>query len=104
MSDHNHVHGEHCNHDHDHDHEHEHEMAVLTLTDENGAEVEMILAQTFDVDGKEYAVLLERDNPEADGLILRLEEENEEVALYQIEDEEEWNRVEAAFNEMIENE
>ncbi|MCM3784282.1 DUF1292 domain-containing protein [Neobacillus mesonae] len=100
MSDHNHVHGEHCNHDHDH----EHEMAVLTLIDENGAEVEMILAQTFDVDGKEYAVLLERNNPEADGLILRLEEENEEVSLYQIEDEDEWNRVEAAFNELVENE
>ncbi|WP_211745365.1 DUF1292 domain-containing protein [Paenibacillus sp. Marseille-Q4541] len=96
MSDHNHVHDENCNHDHDH------EPQVLIFEDENGQEVEMILVQTFDVDDKEYAVFVERNNPEEDGLILRFEEENDEVSLYQIEDEDEWKRVEAAFNKMVE--
>lgn len=96
MSDHNHVHDENCNHDHDH------EPQVLIFEDENGQEIEMILVQTFDVDNKEYAVFVERNNPEEDGLILRFEEEGDEVSLYQIEDEDEWSRVEAAFNKMVE--
>lgn len=96
MSDHNHVHDENCNHDHDH------EPQVLVFEDENGQEIEMILVQTFDVDGKGYAVFVERNNPEEDGLILRFEEEGDEVSLYQIEDEDEWNRVEAVFNQMVE--
>ncbi|MEK3788017.1 DUF1292 domain-containing protein [Paenibacillus sp. FSL K6-1230] len=99
MTDHKHEHGESCGHDHDHDHEHE-EM-VLTLTDEEGNDVEMVLVETFDVEDKVYALLLERGNPEADGIILRLQEENEEMMLYNIEDEEEWKRVEEAYNELV---
>ncbi|MEC0371837.1 DUF1292 domain-containing protein [Paenibacillus chibensis] len=97
MSDHNHVHDENCNHDHDH----EHEEFVLTLTDEQGNDVEMVLVETFDVGEKLYALLLERENPEADGIILRVEEENDEMMLYNIEDEQEWNEVEAAYNELV---
>ncbi|AOK88905.1 DUF1292 domain-containing protein [Paenibacillus sp. SEL1] len=97
MSDHKHEHGEACNHDHDH----EHEEMVLTLTDENGKDVEMVLVETFDVEDHIYALLLERGNPEADGIILRMEEENEEMVLYNIEDEDEWKRVEAAYSELV---
>ncbi|MWV45179.1 DUF1292 domain-containing protein [Paenibacillus sp. HJL G12] len=97
MSDHNHVHDENCNHDHDH----EHEEFVLTLTDEQGNDVEMVLVETFDVGERLYALLLERENPEADGIILRVEEENDEMMLYNIEDEQEWNEVEAAYNELV---
>lgn len=99
MSDHNHGHDEACGCGHDHDHEHE--EFVLTLTDENGKEVEMVLVETFDVGEKLYALLLERNNPEADGIILRMEEENEEMVLYNIEDEAEWAQVEAAYNELL---
>ena len=99
MSDHKHEHGEACGCGHDHDHEHE--EFVLTLTDENGKEVEMVLVETFDVGEKLYALLRERGNPEADGVILRMEEEDEEMVLYNIEDEEEWNAVEEAYNELV---
>ncbi|MCJ8011317.1 DUF1292 domain-containing protein [Paenibacillus sp. KQZ6P-2] len=95
MSDHNHVHDENCNHDH------EHEEFVLAMTDENGNEVEMVLVETFDVGENLYAVLLERENPESDGIILRIEEEGDEMMLYNIEDEQEWNEVEAAYNELV---
>lgn len=67
----------------------------------HGKEVEMVLVETFDVNEKLYALLLERENPGADGVILRMEEENEEMVLYNIEDEEEWNAVEAAYNELV---
>ncbi|WP_223066426.1 DUF1292 domain-containing protein [Paenibacillus caui] len=99
MSDHKHEHGEACGCGHDHDHEHE--EFVLTLTDEEGNEVEMALVETFDVGENVYALLLERNNPEADGIILRLEEQEEEMVLLNIEDEAEWARVEEAFNELV---
>ncbi|BCG58920.1 DUF1292 domain-containing protein [Paenibacillus sp. URB8-2] len=115
MSDHKHEHGGECcgghNHDHSHSHEHgdacgcghdhEHEEFVLTLTNEQGEDVEMVLVETFDVADKLYALLLERENPEADGIILRMEEEEEEMVLYNIEDEAEWNAVEAAYKELV---
>ncbi|WP_334071815.1 MULTISPECIES: DUF1292 domain-containing protein [Paenibacillus] len=101
MSDHKHEHGEACGCGHDHDHDHEHEEFVLTLTDEHGNDVEMVLVETFDVGDKLYALLLERNNPEADGIILRMEEENEEMVLYNIEDEDEWRKVEEAYNELV---
>ncbi|WMT42499.1 DUF1292 domain-containing protein [Paenibacillus sp. D2_2] len=99
MSEHNHEHGEACGCGHDHDHEHE--EFVLTLTDENGTDVEMVLVETFDVGEKLYALLLERNNPGADGIILRMEEENEEMVLYNIEDEDEWAQVEEAYNQLV---
>lgn len=100
--DHNHNHDHHHHHhDHDHDHDHDHEEFVLTLTDEDGNDVEMVLVETFDIGEQVYALLLDRNNPEADGVILRMEEENEEMVLYNIEDEEEWARVEEAYNELV---
>ncbi|GAF07138.1 hypothetical protein JCM16418_1129 [Paenibacillus pini JCM 16418] len=63
--------------------------------------MEMVLVETFDVGEQLYALLLERENPEADGIILRVEEENEEMMLYNIEDEEEWKAVEEAYNVLV---
>ncbi|MHA0858217.1 DUF1292 domain-containing protein [Paenibacillus sp. CMAA1364] len=98
MSDHKHEHGEDCGCDHEHGEEDE---LVLTLTDENGTDIEMVLVETFDVGDKAYALLLERNNPEADGIILRMEEEDEEMVLYNIEDEEEWKSVEEVYNKLV---
>jgi uncharacterized protein YrzB (UPF0473 family) len=96
MSDHNHVHGPDCNHDH----EHEHEEDVFLVTDEDGVEHEMVIVYTFESQNKAYAVLLDRNDPEADGVIFRIEEENDEAFLVGIEDEEEWNRVAQIYNEI----
>lgn len=95
MSDHNHVHGPDC----DHDHEHEEEMFLVT--DEEGVEHEMVIVYTFESQDKAYAVLLDRNDPEADGVIFRIEEENDDAYLIGIEDEEEWNRVAAIYNEVV---
>lgn len=93
---HNHVHGDHSGHDHSED-----EEIVVAFSDEDGNEKEMVLVQTFDVGEDVYALLLERSNPEADGFILRLEEEDGETVLVNIEEEAEWAKVEAAYNELI---
>lgn len=95
MSDHNHVHGPDC------DHDHEHEEEVFLVTDEEGVEHEMVIVYTFESQDRAYAVLLDRNDPEADGVIFRIEEENDDAYLVGIEDEEEWNRVANIYNEIV---
>lgn len=96
MSDH--QHGEHCGCGE------EHEDQVFVLTDEEGNEHEMMLVYTFESQGKEYAVLLDRNDPEADGVIFRIEEENDEAYLVNIEDDAEWERVTAVYEQIVEAE
>jgi uncharacterized protein YrzB (UPF0473 family) len=90
-----HVHGPDC------DHDHEHEEDVFVVTDENGKEHEMVMVYTFESQEQAYAVLLDRNDPDADGVIFRIEEENDEAFLVNIEDEDEWERVVAIYNEII---
>lgn len=93
-----HVHGPDC------DHSHEHDSEVILVTDENGEEHEMIMLYTFESKERAYAVLIDRNNPEEDGMIVRIEEENDESYIVFIEDNEEWQHVVNIYNEFIENE
>ncbi|SEF53226.1 DUF1292 domain-containing protein [Paenibacillus sp. UNC499MF] len=102
MSDHKHDHDQDCGCGHDHDHEHE--ESVFIVTDEEGKEHEMVMVYTFDSQDQLYAVLLDRNDPEADGVIFRIEEENDDAYLVNIEDEAEWERVVAVYNQIIEEE
>lgn len=97
MSDqkHDHVHGPDC------DHDHEHGEDIFIVTDENGKEHEMVMVYTFESQEQAYAVLLDRNDPEADGVIFRIEEEDDEAFLVNIEDEAEWERVVAIYNEIV---
>ncbi|UHA74083.1 DUF1292 domain-containing protein [Paenibacillus sp. 481] len=85
----------------DHEHEHEHEEFVVTLVDDEGKEVEMVLVETFNVGEQLYALLLERNNPEADGIIVRVDQEDEDMVLNPIEDDEEWEQVQQAYDELV---
>ncbi|WP_019537360.1 DUF1292 domain-containing protein [Paenibacillus ginsengihumi] len=92
MSDH--IHDASCDHDHEED--------IFIVTDENGTEHEMVMVYTFEAEERAYAVLLDRNDVEADGVIFRIEEQDGEAYLASIEDEEEWNRVVAIYNEILE--
>ncbi|GAA4857110.1 DUF1292 domain-containing protein [Paenibacillus vulneris] len=94
MSDH--IHDENCDHDHDH------EDDIFIVTDKDGVEHEMVMVYTFEASDQPYAVLLDRNDPEADGVIFRIEEEDDEAYLASIEDEEEWDRVVQIYNQIIE--
>jgi uncharacterized protein YrzB (UPF0473 family) len=97
VSDHEHNHS----HGPDSDHDHENGEDVFVVTDENGKEHEMVMVYTFESQDHAYAVLLDRNDPDADGVIFRIEEENEEAFLVNIEDEAEWERVVTMYNEII---
>lgn len=94
--------------DHQHDENcgcgEEHEDDVFLVTDEDGNEHEMVIVYTFESDDKGYAVLLDRNDPEADGMIFRIEEKEDEAFLVNIEDDEEWERVSAVYDRIVEEE
>ncbi|MCR8656045.1 DUF1292 domain-containing protein [Paenibacillus endoradicis] len=84
--------------------DHEHEEHVFIIANDEGEEREMVMVYTFESEDMMYAVLLDRQDPEQDGVIFRVEEENEEAFLVGIEDDEEWNRVQAIYEEIANTE
>ncbi|PYI54469.1 DUF1292 domain-containing protein [Paenibacillus flagellatus] len=82
----------------------DHEDEVFILTDEDGNEHEMVIVYTFETKDKAYAVLLDRNEPEADSIIFRIEEEGEESFLVNIEDDAEWEHVTAVYEQIVETE
>lgn len=84
--------------------DHEHEEHVFIVTNDEGEEREMVMVYTFESENKAYAVLLDRQDPELDGVIFRIEEENDEAFLVGIEDDAEWERVTAIYEEIARSE
>lgn len=94
-------------HEHDHDHEHEHgDEEVIVLTDEEGNEHEFTIVQVIKVDEKDYAILLPLHGEEEaeEAVILRIDTEEGEDVLVEIEDEEEFERVAEAWEELLDEE
>lgn len=79
---------------------------VVILNDDEGNEHEFMHLATLEVDGGTYFVLLpveesEDDDDEAEAIILKLgKDENGEDMLMDIEDDEEWEKVADAWEEM----
>lgn len=81
--------------------EEEMEPQSITFNDENGQEVEMLIVFTFQMKEQDYAVLLEKNNPDQDGVIMRVEEEEEEAYLVSIDDDDEWQQVVNVYEELV---
>lgn len=92
---------------HQHDgHEHDHDEEVIVLTDEEGNEHEFSIVQVIKVDEKDYAILLplHGEEEEEEAVILRIDQENGEDILVEIEDEAEFERVAEAWEELLDEE
>ena len=93
------------NHDHDcgcgHDHDHNHDEDIIVVTDDEGNEHELVMVYTFEMEDHAYAVLIDRNNPEEDGFIFRIVEENDSAHLVDIEDPQEWERAAAVYNNIV---
>ncbi|MCR1898521.1 DUF1292 domain-containing protein [Irregularibacter muris] len=103
-----------CNGDHDHKHDHDHgecqchgdhhhedaEMMYLTL--EDGSELECEIVVGFEVDGKDYIVLL----PEGEEtvFIYGYQETEEGPVLSVIEDDDEFEKVAEVYDAMLDEE
>ena len=88
-----------CGHDHDHEME---EMETMTLTLDDDTELNCGIIGVFEVDGVEYIALL----PEEDDtvLIYQYNEDGEEVELSLIEDDDTFEKVSQAFDDLWEDE
>lgn len=82
---------------------------IVTLVDEEGEEHDFTLIEVIEVDCTEYAILLPTDeNGEEnsnEAIILKLIQDTEgNDLLVDIEDDDEWEKVAGAYEEMIEPE
>ena len=99
---HNHEHDCGCGHAHDHEHEHEeYDTIVLTLDDDT--ELECIVLDVFEVDEQAYIAMVSIEEEQV--LIYRYIEvedgEEDEFTLETIDNEEEFELVSRAFNELF---
>ena len=86
------------------------ENETVVLVDEDGAEHNFTMLDVIEVDGAEYAILQPEDDDLTDGeeeeaIILRIDVgENGEEVLADIDDDEEWEKVADAWQEILEDE
>lgn len=89
---------QHDQHDHDEDMDEE----IIVLEDEDGTEHNFVLGEVITVDEKDYAVLLPIDEDVDEGVIFRIDgEEDDHMILSDIEDDAEWEKVVTAYNEQM---
>ena len=78
----------------------EEEVELLTLTDENGNDVEFEYLDSIDYEGKEYIVLIPADEESCEIVILEVEPVDEENENYlSVKDEDTLNAVYGIFKE-----
>ena len=78
---------------------------VVTLVDEEGVEHDFTVIDIIEVDGSEYAILLPVDEESNEAIILKFSQDEEgNELLVDIEDDEEWEKVSDAWEEMISEE
>ena len=82
----------------------EEEVELLTLTDENGVDVEFEYLDSVDYEGKEYIVLLPADENDNEVLILEVEPVDEETENYvSVKDEAVLEAVYAIFKDRFQD-
>ena len=78
----------------------EEEVSILTLTDENGQDVNFEYLDCIDYEGVEYLVLMPEGEESNEVVILEVEPVDEEIENYlSVDDEETLNAVFAIFKE-----
>lgn len=78
------------------------EVPVYTLTDEEtGEEKDFALLAVGTIDGKQYYALEPADEESDEYVILRATEEGDDVLLETIEDDDEFERAEDYFNDLL---
>lgn len=83
------------------------EPEIIYIPDEDGNEEEFEVIMKFEVDDsdRKYMMVVPLDGGEEDTdevYAFRYEEDGDDLKLYTIDDEEEWNLVEETFNTLLE--
>ena len=99
MSEHNHDNSCGCGHDH----EYEHDLITLSLDD--GTELNCIVLDIFTVNNKDYIALQPEEGEEEDNVFLYrfIQEDDDDPQLLNIEDDDEFEAVADAFEEILDS-
>ena len=82
----------------------EEEISILSLTDEEGNEVEFELIDSVDFEGAEYLILLPPEEEAAEVIILEVEPQGDDLETYvTVTDEETLNAVFTIFKERFQD-
>ncbi|MFE5323305.1 DUF1292 domain-containing protein [Paenibacillus sp. NPDC056579] len=83
----------------------EDELDIIVIPDDDGNEEEFEVVARFEVDGSEkkyiMVVPVDADEESDEVYAFRYEEDGDDLQLYTIDDEEEWNIVEETFNTLM---
>ena len=79
----------------------EEEIPVITLTDEEGVEKDFELIAQTEIEGKLYFALVPADEESDEYVILRVTEDGDDLVLETIDDDEEFEKVEDYFNDLL---
>lgn len=74
--------------------------SVFLIDDENN-EVEFEVVMTFQVETSDYVALLEKEDQSKGVLLYRVVEKNDDLIFLPIEDEDEYNIVAKAYDELM---
>ncbi len=81
------------------------EPEIILIPDDDGNEEEFEVIMKFEVDGKDAKYMMvvptDGDGDEAEVYAFRYEEEDDDLKLFTIESEEEWDMVEETFNTLL---
>ncbi|MCF8009789.1 MAG: DUF1292 domain-containing protein [Clostridiales bacterium] len=82
----------------------ENQPEIITLLDEEGQEHQFELIDIIEVEENEYAILLPPVEDATEAVVLKksTDEDGNEI-LVDIEDEDEWEKIEAAWEQFIES-
>jgi len=88
---------------------HEHEDCdcedIIILQDEDGNEHEFSIVDVLELDDNKYAILMPTNEEMDEAVILKIDvDENGDEILVEIEDDEEWEAVARAWEEMLDEE
>lgn len=81
------------------------EENIIVLEDEEGNDHEFNIIDMLEIDGNRYAILMPINDEFDEAIILKIEaDENGEEFLFEIEDDDEWEAVARAWEELLEEE
>lgn len=92
-----HVHEDGCGCGHDHE-----EESIITLEFDDGESIECEALGIFELEGKEYAALVPVDEDMDDVFLYEYKETGDQFELVDIEDDEEFEKVVAEFENILE--
>ncbi len=73
----------------------------ITLTLEDDSELLCDIIAYFPCDGKNYVALLPTEDPDSDFFLYRYEEREDDIELFEIEDDDEFEAASEAFDELL---